>query len=138
MNKRYALILLIALMILGITSTYFVRSLPVKYKVGENIGSLLLGNFRVFLASFLWNRIDMYHHFWEFSGKSSNTENASLYLVKLSVAIDPHMVRAYSLGAYMLYEWNHKKEAGFSFLMEGIKNNPCKNIISMIFLLFHG
>ncbi|MCD6578429.1 hypothetical protein J7L48_03050 [bacterium] len=124
MNRKYGIILLISLVILGITTTYFTRTLSVKYKAGENIGSLLVGNFRVFLASFLWNRIDMYHHFWEFSGKSPNTENASLYLVKLSVAIDPHMVRAYSLGAYMLYDWNKRKNTGYSFLMEGIKNNP--------------
>ena len=124
MNKKYLFILFISLVFIGITATYFNTLLPARYKKSENIGSLLVGNFRVFIASYLWNRIDMYHHFWEFSGKSPQTENASLYLVKLSVAIDPHMVRAYSLGAYMLYKWNKKRKEGYSLLMEGIKNNP--------------
>ncbi len=126
MNKKIFFLILIFIVIFGTSSTYFNFSLPPKKIdiVNSNIFSLLMGRYREFLSEFLWNRVDIYHHMWEFSGKSTSNENGSLYLLKFATVLNPHFVKAYALGSFILYKYNKKKKEGKEFLLEGIRKNP--------------
>ncbi|MCK5224317.1 hypothetical protein KAR04_06080, partial [Candidatus Calescamantes bacterium] len=126
MNRRYLHILIIALLsyCLGFTLLNMICVRPGALGREDSIATRAELRVREFFAEFLWNRIDIYHHMWEFSGKAANSEKSSLFLMKYAVMIDPHFVKAYSMGAFLLYRHWGKKDQGRDFLMEGIRNNP--------------
>ncbi|MCK5598044.1 hypothetical protein KAI78_00285 [bacterium] len=126
MNRRYLHILIIALLsyCLGFTLLNMICVRPGALGREDSIATRAELRAREFFAEFLWNRIDIYHHMWEFSGKAANSEKSSLFLMKYAVMIDPHFVKAYSMGAFLLYRHWGKKDQGRDFLMEGIRNNP--------------
>lgn len=94
--------------------------------VSANVGALVLG-FRKLVADMLWLRVDEFWHL----GLASRM----LPMMETVVALDPHFIEAYSLGAWHL-AYNvtvtvHSVEEkmkyidqGIGLLEKGIKNNP--------------
>lgn len=94
--------------------------------VSANVGALVLG-FRKLVADMLWLKVDEYWHL--------GLAQRMLPMMDTVVALDPHFIEAYSLGAWHL-AYNitvtvHSAEEklkymdqGVKLLEKGIKNNP--------------
>ncbi len=101
------------------------------------LGDLLarsLGEVRFTLAAQLWILADIYMHKGEEKGLSPFEQNDLLYLMRIITFIDPHFVKAYDYGGYVLGrfasykghgQWDERLfDEAVKFLKEGIKNNP--------------
>jgi tetratricopeptide (TPR) repeat protein len=94
--------------------------------VSANVGALVLG-FRKLVADMMWLRVDEYWH----SGLASRM----LPMMETVVALDPHFIEAYALGAWHLAynitltvfsaeEKMQYMDQAIGLLEKGIKNNP--------------
>ncbi len=94
--------------------------------VSANVGALVLG-FRKLVADMLWLKFDEYWH--------RGLVQRMLPMMETVVALDPHFIEAYSLGAWhlaynvaMMFHTAEEKQIyidkGVEFLEKGIKNNP--------------
>ena len=95
-------------------------------EVSANVGALVLG-FRKLVADMLWLKVDEFWHL----GLASRM----LPMMETVVALDPHFIEAYALGAWHLaynitvtvYSAEEKlkyMDQGVGLLEKGIKNNP--------------
>ena len=94
--------------------------------VSANVGALVLG-FRKLVADLLWLKVDEYWHL--------GLVQRMLPMMETVVALDPHFIEAYALGAWhlaynvtvMFYSAEEKVkfiDQGIHLLKKGIKNNP--------------
>jgi tetratricopeptide (TPR) repeat protein len=95
-------------------------------EVSANVGVLVLG-FRKLVADLLWLKVDEYWHL--------GLPQRMLPMMETVVALDPHFIVAYSLGAWHLAynvslmvhsaeEKQHYIDQGIALLAKGIKSNP--------------
>lgn len=85
---------------------------------------MLAGEFRTVFANLLWIKADNYHD--EYVQRNSDwTKNEDLLgMINLIVALDPHFVEAYSVGASLYASGSGGNKRAFKWLQEGVKNNP--------------
>lgn len=108
--------------------------------VSANVGALALG-FRKLVADMLWLKVDEYWHL--------GLVQRMLPMMETVVALDPHFIEAYALGAWHLaynvtVMFNSAEEKqkyidqGIELLKKGIKNNPrnAKLYAEMGFMLY--
>ncbi len=122
MKPIYAAAVIFSVLTVGITATYL--NFNQIEKNADGFSSSVSKKYREFLSDYLWNRMDIYHHLWEFSGKAPSLENNSLFLIRAAALINPRNEKVYSLGAFLLYKFNGKMIEARDFLMEGLRNNP--------------
>ncbi|MBI4831806.1 MAG: hypothetical protein HY801_09695 [Candidatus Lindowbacteria bacterium] len=94
--------------------------------VSANVGALVLG-FRKLVADLLWLKVDQYWHL--------GMVQRMLPTMETVVALDPHFIEAYALGAWhlaynvtvMFHSMDEKMkyiDQGIHLLEKGVKNNP--------------
>ncbi|MDD3626985.1 MAG: hypothetical protein PHV06_06660 [bacterium] len=90
----------------------------------ENLPLYLLGSVRNIISDFLWIRVDLYHHSWEWGGNYWTENENLIILYRFITYLNPHHEQAYVQGGYHLIANLNKKQEGLEFLEEGLKNNP--------------
>jgi tetratricopeptide (TPR) repeat protein len=130
LKKYYRHILLMVLLIVTFPlstslsrtrSQYFPMNLD--RPIGLQIFTQMIGEVRTIIASYIYIRVDQYHHEREDKIKW-NEDAATLPLYRLITALDPHHENAYDFGAYHLAINFKKVEPAIDFLQEGLKYNP--------------
>jgi len=87
-------------------------------------------NFRQVLASLIWLRIDYYHHT---SDNKTLFNKEILPLMKLTITLDPHFVRAYSMLAFHLATYYNRINEAVKLLRKGIELNKDSTILSELY-----
>lgn len=89
--------------------------------VGRAASSYLTG-LRSYVAAAMWNRIDpLLHRYYD--GVALDDQRYMLSTIAIVEWLDPHTVRAFSLGAWLLVR-NDRVQQGIAMAEDGLKNNP--------------
>lgn len=93
--------------------------------VGRAASSYLAG-LRVYAAAALWNRIDPLLHYY-YVNVPIDQQRYLLTTIAMVQALDPHAVRSYSLGAWLLVR-NDRVDDGIAMSERGVQENPDSGI----------
>ena len=129
MNKKFIIYLSILAIIIisaGVKLDKYAQESFKNRNVDNSPSALvdILGELRYTVAALLWMKTDYYQHEYEFSGKSFQTNEPIMPLIRLITILDPHFIQAYDFGAYHLAVNLKKKEESIKFIKEGLDNNP--------------
>lgn len=126
MKNKAVIVALMALMFSGlcILETNAINERPKEPANRVSSVYMLAGEFRTVFANLLWIKAESYHH--EFIQRNSNwtKDKELLGLINLITTLDPHFIEAYSSGAVIYINGEHKPKKAVDYLREGITNNP--------------
>ena len=127
MKERLALYASMAVLFcgMGILESGAVKARPVEPNVAKvSSVTMLAGEFRVVFANLLWIKAEQYHHEYVLRDPNWSHNKELMALLDLIIALDPHFVEAYEVGAYILADGYKDPNRAMAYLHRAIANNP--------------